>query len=123
MAYSSDAFAATGDTGEALRAGDVALTKSKEELMAALLDLIDEGKAFLKSTAGLSGEAVEGAREKFATRLADVKDRWGGWSKSARVKSREAMIMADDYVHEYPWISVGIVAAIAFAIAAISTRR
>lgn len=115
--------AAGGDTARILGAGDVAVAQSKQELMAALLDLMDEGKAFLKSTAGLSGEAVEGARETFAARLSDARERWGHWSETARVKGRRAFTAADDYVHENPWRSVALIAAAAFTIAALATRR
>jgi len=113
----------SGSTDKRLAEGDAMLAQSKLELMTAFQDLIEEGKVFVKSTSGVSGEAVEGARERLASRLADAKDRWSDWSQTARVKGREVALAADDYVHEKPWLAVALVAGVAFVIAALTTRR
>src|SRR4051812_42513400 len=113
--------ATSSDAKERLQEGADALAQSKDELLSAFENLVDEGKAFVKSTAGLSGEAVEEAREKLAARLADVKYRWGDWSQTARTKGRQAALAADDYVHAKPWLAVALVAGAAFLIATLTT--
>ena len=55
--------AATDATAQFME-GEAALAESKVELVAAFQDLINEGRLFLNSTAGLSGDAVQGARER-----------------------------------------------------------
>jgi ElaB/YqjD/DUF883 family membrane-anchored ribosome-binding protein len=105
------------------RQGDDALERSKDQVVTDLRDLIRECKAFLKSTAGLSTEAVAETREKFAVKLADVKDRWTELSQAARVKGRRAAVAADDYVRGEPWLAIGLAAGLAFVIATLATRR
>jgi ElaB/YqjD/DUF883 family membrane-anchored ribosome-binding protein len=97
--------------------------RSKDEVVTELRSLIRECKTFLRSTAGLSGEAVAEAREKFTAKLADVKDRWNELSQTARVKGRLAVVTTDDYVRAKPWVAIGLVAGAAFVIATLSTRR
>jgi ElaB/YqjD/DUF883 family membrane-anchored ribosome-binding protein len=120
---SSRGITPTGSTEERLAEGDTALAQSKLELMTAFEDLIEEGKLFVKSTSGVSGDAVEGARERLASRLADARDRWSDWSQVARVRGREVALATDDYVHEKPWLAVALVAGAAFVIATLTTRR
>jgi len=109
--------------GSRFRDGSDALAQSKDELMSAFSNLLNEGRAFLKSTSGISGEAVEDARERFAARLADARSRWGGVSDSARTQTRRAALVADDYVRSQPWVAAGIAAGVAFVIAVLASRR
>ena len=105
------------------REGTAALAQSKDGLVTDFQNLISEGKSFLRSTAGLSGDTIAQAREQFAATLADAKDRWGELSETAREKGRLAAVAADDYVHAKPWLVIGVVAGVAFVIAALTTRR
>jgi len=109
--------------GSRFREGAQSLADSKDELLSAFQDLISEGKTFLKSTSGMSGEAVEDARERFSSRLAEARSRWGGVSDNARVKGRRAVLAADEYVRESPWIAVGAAAVLTFVVALFASRR
>jgi len=121
--HSGRGYKTPGNRDAQWREGSEALAQSKDELLSTFHDLISEGKAFLRSTAGISGAAVEDAREKFATRIADAKERWGDWAQTARVKGRQAALTADDYVHAKPWWAIALAAGVAFMIAALATRR
>lgn len=124
--YSSHTARAADAVGAAavdFNQGADALAESKDEVVTELRNLVGECKAFLKSTAGLSGEAIAEAREKFAMKLADTKDRWRELSHTARVRGRLAAVAADDYVRAKPWLAIGLAAGVAFVIAALTTRR
>ena len=114
---------ATVATGADFSEGAKMLVQSKEEVATELSNLIRECKAFLKSTAGLSSDAVADAREKLALKLADAKDRWSALSQTARAKGRVTVLAADDYVRAKPWLAMALAAGLAFMIASLSTRR
>jgi ElaB/YqjD/DUF883 family membrane-anchored ribosome-binding protein len=103
--------------------GEAALAQSKVEVMAAFQYLINEGKLFLKSTAGVRSDAVQDATQRVGARLVDAKDQLSDWSQTTRTKGRDFAVAADEYVHEQPWLAAALVAGVAFMIAAVTMRR
>lgn len=103
--------------------GEAALAQSKVEVMAAFQDLINEGKLFVKSTAGVRADAVQHASQRVGSRLVDAKDQLGDWSQTTSAKGREWALAANGYVHEKPWLAAAMAAGAAFVIAAVTTRR
>jgi ElaB/YqjD/DUF883 family membrane-anchored ribosome-binding protein len=121
--HTARAADAAGAAAADWKQGADALERSKDEVVTELHDLIRECKTFLKSTAGLSTEAVAEARERFAIKLADAKDRWDELSQAARIKGRRVAVAANDYVRAEPWLAIGLAAGMAFVIATLATRR
>jgi ElaB/YqjD/DUF883 family membrane-anchored ribosome-binding protein len=107
------------------RVGDTAaeLAKTKDDLLREFKTLISEGEELMRQTTNLSGDALTVARERFRTRLADARTRMNSMSEVARERGLEAARMADDYVRESPWISVGAAAGLGFVLGLLIARR
>ncbi len=67
--------------------------------------------------------AAETSLQLSGARLADARSKMYDLSDVARVRGREAARMADDYVRESPWISVGAAAGIGFLVGVLLARR
>jgi ElaB/YqjD/DUF883 family membrane-anchored ribosome-binding protein len=119
-----------GETEDAMRdsaelAGDTAaeLARTKDDLMREFRSLINEGEELMRQTSTLSGDALAMARERFRARLADARLRVNSLSDVARDRGREYARVADDYVHESPWVSVGAAAGLGFLLGVLVARR
>src|SRR5512144_1628544 len=99
------------------------LAKTKDDLVNEFKTLISEGEELMRQTSNLSGDALSLARERFRARLADARSRMYDLSDVARVRGREAARLADDYVRESPWISIGAAAGVGFLVGVLLARR
>ena len=84
-----------------------AAIETKEQLAANLRRLIADAEDLLSATAGQTD-----AREKLADADAAI-----------RAKTREMAYATDDYVHDNPWSSIGVAAALGLLIGVLIGRR
>jgi ElaB/YqjD/DUF883 family membrane-anchored ribosome-binding protein len=91
------------------------LTRTRDEMRAALDALIAHGEAWVAHTAGLSPAAQERLRVA-RRRIADLGARAGAGA-------RDTAVVADRYVHAQPWIAIGVAAGLGVAIGAMIFRR
>jgi ElaB/YqjD/DUF883 family membrane-anchored ribosome-binding protein len=99
------------------------LARTKDDLVNEFKTLINEGEELMRQTSNLSGDALALARERFRARLADARVRMNDLGGIARERGREAARLADDYVRESPWISVGAAAGLGFLLGVLLARR
>lgn len=88
-----------------------------------LRSVIADAEELLKLTAGQAGEQVSDVRGRMGARLAVAKDRLADIESAVVDTSRKAARATDEYVHDHPWQSVGIVAAAALLVGLLASRR
>jgi ElaB/YqjD/DUF883 family membrane-anchored ribosome-binding protein len=96
---------------------------SKEKLMEDLKVVVADAEELLKATASQTGERIAAARIKAGESLQVAKARLSEAHASAVEKVKVAAKTTDDYVHENPWQSVGIAAALGLVLGALISRR
>jgi ElaB/YqjD/DUF883 family membrane-anchored ribosome-binding protein len=118
------------DTEDALhssgsRMSDTAddLARTKDDLVREFRTLINEGEELLRQTSNLSGDALSLARDRFRARLADARVQVNNLSDVARERGMQYARVADDYVRESPWVSVGAAAGIGLLLGVLMARR
>ena len=85
--------------------------------------VIADGEDLLKAAADVSGESFAVAREKFAEKLGNARARVADASQAVAGTARKSAGIADDYVHDSPWIVIGIAAAAGMLIGFLAARR
>src|SRR5512135_1977407 len=78
------------------------LTRTRDDMRAALAALRAHGAAFVANAAGLSPEAQE--------RLRIARRRIADFSARAGASARDTAAVADRYVHAQPWMAAGLAA-------------
>jgi len=96
---------------------------SKEKLMADLRTVVVDAEELLKATASQTGERIVAARARASESLAAAKARLAEAQATVVEKVKVAAKTTDNYVHEKPWQSVGIAAAVGVIIGALIARR
>lgn len=97
-------------------------TASREKLVTDLKTLIDDAEDLLKASANQAGEKFSVARQKIEQSLVEGKKSLADAERALVAKSKEAADIADDYVRENPWSSVGIAAALGLVIGMLIRR-
>ena len=87
------------------------------------LTVIADGEDLLKAAADVSGESFAVAREKFAEKLGNARARVADASQAVAGSARKSAAVADEYVHDSPWIVIGIAAAAGMLIGFLAARR
>ena len=95
---------------------------SREKLVTDLRTLIDDAEELLKLSANQAGEKFSVARQKIEQSLVEGKKSLADAERVLIAKSKEAADIADDYVRENPWSSVGIAAAAGLVIGMLIRR-
>jgi ElaB/YqjD/DUF883 family membrane-anchored ribosome-binding protein len=85
--------------------------------------VIADAEEMLSATAGQAGEKIESLRARVQARLHDAKLRLVEAEALLVAKTKAAARATDAYVHESPWVAVGIAAGVGFLIGAIVSRR
>jgi len=85
--------------------------------------VIADAEEMLSATAGQAGEKIESLRARVQARLHDAKVRLVEAEALLVAKTKAAARATDAYVHESPWVAVGIAAGVGFLIGAIVSRR
>ena len=94
-----------------------------EKFLADLKAVVETAEALLRATAGNVGEHVASARKRAEETLRTARDRVGEMEEDLLAQARAKAQAADDYVHENPWASIGVVAGLAFALGVLVGRR
>ena len=96
---------------------------SKEKLMEDLRVVVSDAEELLKATASQTGDRISAARAKASESLQVAKARLAEAQATVVEKVKVVAKSTDDYVHEKPWQSVGIAAAVGLVIGALISRR
>ena len=95
----------------------------KDKLMEDLRGVAAHAEELLRSTANQAGDGVAAARARVEENLKAVKERLVAAESALIERSREAAKVTDEYVHDNPWISIGITAAAGIVIGMLIARR
>jgi len=95
----------------------------KDKLMADLRVVVADAEELLKLTAGDVSASTVGLRERLQQRLSDARHSLLTLQASATEKAKLAGHAADDYVHDHPWQSVAIGAAVGVVVGLLIGRR
>jgi ElaB/YqjD/DUF883 family membrane-anchored ribosome-binding protein len=98
-------------------------TTASEKVVGDLRDLATNTEALVAATAGQGGEKVQQLRIRAEDSLREARLRLLEAGVRMEGKMRHGTQALDDYVHDHPWHSLGIVAGAAFLIGYILGRR
>lgn len=96
---------------------------TKEKLIADFKVVVSDAEELLRATAGQAGEKVGELRNKAQDHLANAKAKLAEAEAVLVDKAKQAGRVADDYVQENPWRSVGVAAGIGFLVGLLIGRR
>jgi len=96
---------------------------TKAQLMKDLKVVVNDAEELLKATANHSGEKLAEIRAKTEHSLKAMKERLEETEMHILARSKEAAKATDEYVHENPWQSIGVSAAIGMVIGLLIGRR
>ena len=95
----------------------------KDKLMADLRLVVEDAEALLRTTAGQAGEGAAEMRVRVQETLRKARDSLADAQEVALAKAKEAGSVADDYVHDRPWTSIGIAAGVGLVVGLLIGRR
>lgn len=95
----------------------------KDKLMSDLRVVVADAEELLKLTAGDVSDSTAGLRERLQERLLDAKHSLLTLQANATEKAKAAGHAADDYVHDHPWQSVAVGAAMGVVVGLLIGRR
>ena len=85
--------------------------------------LVKDAEKLLANTATLAGDQADELRAQIHESLLKAKETLKVTQESLSEKSKEAVVVAEDYVQANPWQSIGIAAGAGFLIGLLATRR
>lgn len=96
---------------------------AKDKLVTDFRAVIGDTEELLRATASQTGERVSAARERVEERLRAAREELAELQASAAQRAKQAAHATDEYVHEHPWQSVGVAAAVGFLLGMLTARR
>jgi ElaB/YqjD/DUF883 family membrane-anchored ribosome-binding protein len=96
---------------------------AKERVIRDFKAVVTDTEELLKATANQTGERIAAARVRMEESLAATKKQLAELEENMLEKTRAAARAADELVHENPWKSVGIAAAVGFLLGMLTHRR
>lgn len=95
----------------------------KTQLIQDFNAVVSDAEALLKATANQSGDKLAEVRTKVGESIRAVKASLEEAESALLDKSKAAAKATDVYVHENPWQSVGVAAAVGFVIGWLAKRH
>jgi ElaB/YqjD/DUF883 family membrane-anchored ribosome-binding protein len=96
---------------------------TKDKLISDVKLVIADTEELLRATAGQAGEKIADIRARTQDRLAAAKIKLAEAEAALLDKAKQAGRVADDYVHDNPWRSVGVAAGFGFIVGLLIGRR
>lgn len=95
----------------------------KDRLMHDLHSVVAEAEALLRATAGQAGEGAAELRAKVQASLDRASRHLRDLQDAAVDKAKAAGRATDAYVHDNPWQSIGVAAAVGLLLGMLISRR
>ncbi len=96
---------------------------STDKLMSDLRTVVADAEALLRATAGQAGDKMAEVRARAEESLRTARASLENAGADLAVRARAGAHVADEYVHENPWASVGVAAGVGFLIGYMIGRR
>ena len=101
-----------------------ALTEAqRDKIVTDLKHVIHDAEELLRLSAGEVGAEATELRERLRLRLLHARDSLHRLQESAIERAKAVGHQADDYVHDHPWQSIGVAAAVGLVIGVLVGRR
>lgn len=98
-------------------------TLSNQQLTADLKALVNDAEALVKATAADAGGKFAGVHDRLAGSLKTARSRVSEMEEAVVAQSRAAARTTDRYVHQSPWVSIGVAAAASLVLGMLIARR
>jgi ElaB/YqjD/DUF883 family membrane-anchored ribosome-binding protein len=98
---------------------EVTISKLLHDLQA----VVEDAESLFSATANETGDRVREVRDQAEAAIGRARERLAGLEEQLTDGAQAAMHEADDYVHEHPWLAVGIAAGIGFLAGLLTARR
>ncbi|HWQ37197.1 MAG TPA: DUF883 family protein [Burkholderiales bacterium] len=102
---------------------DADVNTPKDKLVADFKAVIRDAEELLQATANQAGEKVTAARGRIQESLRNAKEELQEIEAAAMEKARVAARATDAYVHQHPWQTAGIAAAVGIVIGMLIGRN
>ena len=99
------------------------MTAMREKLVDDFVSVLSEAEELLKKAGAETGERARDLRAQVEAKLLAAKLRLQELEGEAVDRAKEAAKYTDDYVHDNPWRSIGIAAAVGFVAGLMMNRR
>ena len=86
-------------------------------------NFVSDIEDLLKSSASLTGDELEKAKEKISERISQAKESLTDVKDTIVEKAKKTACATDDYVHEHTWTAVGAGAAIGLFVGFLLARK
>jgi ElaB/YqjD/DUF883 family membrane-anchored ribosome-binding protein len=93
------------------------------KLLRDLQAVVEDAERLLSATANETGERVREVRDQAETAIGRARKRLAGLEEQLTDGAQAAVHEADDYVHEHPWLAVGVAAGVGFLAGLLTARR
>ena len=97
--------------------------QSRTKLVDEFSTVMTEAEDMLKRAANETGDKAKDLRSQVEAKLLTAKLRLQELEGQAVDRAKEAARATDDYVHEHPWQSIGIAAAVGVVVGLLMNRR
>jgi len=96
---------------------------SKEQLAVNLRRLVSDAEELLSATADYTDSKMADLRARARENLLAAREKLADLGAAGRDRAREVAHATDDYVHDNPWTSIGVAAAVGLFIGVLLGRR
>ena len=97
--------------------------QSRTKLVDEFSAVLTEAEDMLKRAANETGEKAKDLRSQVEAKLLTAKLRLQELEGQAVDRAKEAARATDDYVHDHPWQSIGVAAAVGVVVGLLMNRR
>ena len=108
---------------QAVRGAAKQMNGQKDKLLADVKNVVAEAENLLKKAKNSGAESYAAVRAELEDKLADTIVRLQEVQEELKARARYAARATDDYVHENPWKSMGVVAAVGIVVGLLLSRR
>jgi ElaB/YqjD/DUF883 family membrane-anchored ribosome-binding protein len=108
---------------QAVRGAASQLNGQKDKLVADIKTVVADAESLLTQAKSTGAEGYAAVRAELEDRLANTVVRLQEVQEELRFRARYAARVADEYVHENPWKSIGVVAAAGVLVGLLLSRR
>lgn len=108
---------------QALRGAASQMNGQKDKLVADIRTVVTDAEDLLKQAKNTGSEGYAAVRAELEDKLADTVVRLQEVQEELKFRARYAARAADEYVHENPWKSMGVVAAAGIVVGILLSRR
>jgi len=108
---------------QAVRGAAKQMNGQKDKLLADVKNVVAEAENLLKKAKSTGAESYAAVRAELEDKLSDTIVRLQEVQEELKERARHAARATDDYVHENPWKSMGVVAAVGIVVGLLLSRR